>query len=103
MSVKVSFAKGSYSMKIDDAHRLDLTIYIGDVLTEIHTSVWEEGNSQALGFYNAVYFNWGRILPVKWAEKMCRKQLKKHQRKLNEILERNGYNLEINFLKDDFE
>jgi hypothetical protein len=100
MSVKVSFASGSWSMKIDNEHRFDLTIYEDKITNQIWASVWKEGNAHAIGFYVARYFKWSLILPKRLAVKMYRKQLEKHQRKLNEILAENGHDLIVKFVKE---
>jgi hypothetical protein len=101
MSVKVSVANGSGSMKIDDTHRLDLTIYEGKVTNEIRASVWKEGDTYSIGFYYARYFKWSLILSKRLTLRMYRKQLEKHQRRLNDILAKNGHEITVNFVKED--
>lgn len=71
-----------YRHRLEDNRYVDISIYPNRWTTTVNMSLWEEGNSQALSFYDKTYFNLERIFPKNWASKQSLKLLNRHSKKV---------------------
>lgn len=60
----------SHRVSIENNQYVDISYYPSKWTTTVNMGLWEEGNGVALACEEKTYFNFEKIMPLKWASKL---------------------------------
>lgn len=72
----------SYRQALDNDTYLDISVYPKKWTTTIFMSLWEDGNGVALETCDRTYFNFEKVLPLKFAKKLGAYLINKQSQKV---------------------